>query len=133
MKRHGLITGASRSDSAGYTLLEVLLAVAILAVAFTFLFPALFRSADHLKYLSQRFTAKAILENKIVDATLHFKNRLSFEDWPEEGQGDYFGFQYNYKITIKTIDPAETLQDLQVKIEWGSEHKSVTGHAYVSQ
>ncbi|MCA9396630.1 MAG: type II secretion system protein [Candidatus Omnitrophica bacterium] len=132
MMRPGSITGAKK-ELAGYTLLEVLLTVSILAVAFTFLFPSLFRSADRLKYLSQRLTAKTILENKIADAALYYKSALTFQGWPDTGSDEYFGLPYTYESVIKPVDPAETVREVEIKILWDEGRKSVTGYTYVAQ
>ncbi|MGB6101625.1 MAG: prepilin-type N-terminal cleavage/methylation domain-containing protein [Comamonas sp.] len=106
-----------RSRSAGMTLLELLVAIAIMAMALGMLYRAVGGSAHTAAAVAQR--QQALL---IAQSLLWANADLPAQGWQEDGQSN--GYQWSvrtapYATAVQRSVPAATpLQELRVTVSW---------------
>ncbi len=118
----------------GYTLIEVLLTVSVLAFSFSFLLPAFRGSAEGLRRISVRQDASLIAENLIADAEGYLRENKTLDSWPNEGKKTSNGVPYRYTARLMPQDRYGLLQELTVSVfpEAGMS-APVSKSAYVSR
>lgn len=117
----------------GFTLIEVLLAITILAAGALLALPALERSADHLRYLYERADADAALSNLLTAAEVRFKHDGHLRELPSSGEiiGGDTVFQYVYKV--KPVNRGDALMEVTATVRWkGEEAMGLSRSAYVA-
>ncbi len=93
-----------RGTSFGFTLLEVLVALAVLAIAMGALIRIAAQSADNLAYLRDRTLASWVATNKINEWLLA-------PSWPplgvREGTATLAGRDWHWRLTVSRTDDAD--------------------------
>ncbi len=101
-----------RPSSAGFTLLELLIAVAVLAIAMAALIGSFGRFAEQASYLRQRTQATWVAHNLLTEQMLRV-------DWPATGEkSDETTLAeqvWDYRLTVSTTDDRE-LRRVEVKV-----------------
>lgn len=112
----------SRSNDAGYTLLEVLVTTIILSIGLAVIFPSLFKTANHLHHLQARKDAHVVLEKVLYEAEQHLNEYSQLEAWPNEGIRPIRGVEYSYSINISTLNKNSGLYELNADVAWQGPH-----------
>lgn len=113
MSARSFRVGASTRAARGFTLLEVLVAVAVLAIAMAAVIGAMARQADNAGYLRQKTIAMWVAHNRLAE--------LQIEDRPPDagrsnGTAEMGGVEWRWDMTIaKTEDPRLGRIDIEVK------------------
>jgi general secretion pathway protein I len=102
-----------RRASAAFTLIEIVVAVAVLAVAMGALISGMARYADNAAYLREKTVALWVAHNRLTEIDLQ-------PDWPalgkSDGDVDMAGVQWRWRATVaETPDPEVRRIDLRVE------------------
>lgn len=117
----------------GFTLVEVLLAITILAAGALLVIPALQRSADHLQQLYQRRDAETVLSDLIAQAESRFKAEGHLRDFPMEGEVTENGSSFRYRLELSPVNTGGSLMELRATVRWLGEGTSgISRSAYVA-
>ena len=124
--------GSPTGNREGYTLLEILVTVAVLGVGLMFILPAFVRSGTALSYLSSRHYADGIAENLFTDAELSLRRENHLTQFPADGSVEVAGVTYRYTLEALPQDKKGFLYDLKARVEWkDSKSNSITRTATV--
>ena len=104
------MTGARRSR--GFTLIEVLVAVAVLALSLGAFISGGSRYADHARHIQDKSMALWVARNKLVEYQVA-------ENWPEtgtsDGRADMGGREWRWESEVEeSPDPAVRRADIRV-------------------
>ncbi len=121
----------SLSRSQGFTLLEVLVALAVFAVAVTALIYGLGESTRAQGYMEQRTLAHWVAMNQIALTRMQSK-------WPSvgitSGSEEMTGTEWHWTRNVsQTSDPKLRRVDMEVRLEEGDESPLVRLSAFVTQ
>jgi type II secretion system protein I len=111
------VAGPSRKTQAGFTLLEVLIAVAILAVSLSSLMGSQFQSMAATRYARDITAAALLAEHQIVELEfLHRQEGWVSSDVEYEGSFDDHGYpDMNWICTVHFIELPEYNQLIEAK------------------
>ncbi len=109
---------AGRSRVRGFTLVEVLLAITILAAGALLTLPALQRAGGHLMYLYQRHDADAALSNLLTAAEIRFRSEGHLRSLPLEGEVVEGGTRFIYSMTFRPVNRGEALMEITASVRW---------------
>ncbi|QEP44365.1 type II secretion system protein GspI [Ectothiorhodospiraceae bacterium BW-2] len=114
----------------GFTLLEVLVALAVLATALGAVIKGGSESALNASYLRDKTFAHWVAQNRIIELQLT-------AEWPDpgedEGDAEMVGQRWLWQSTVSTT-PEETIRRIDVAVRHESQrHPIVTVTAYLSQ
>jgi general secretion pathway protein I len=106
---------ASRRHHAGFTLIEVVVAVAVLAVAMGAIISGMARYADNAAWLQEKTLALIVAHNRLTEIELE-------PAWPETGNSDgdvtLSGVRWRWYVTVsETPDPNVRRIDIRVQAE----------------
>lgn len=97
----------------GFTLLEIMAALAILALAMTAVLGGVTQHANHAGYLKEKTIALWIARNRMVETHLE-------QSWPKEGRSDgetaMAGSDWAWQMEVKAT-PDEDLRRVEIRIE----------------
>lgn len=101
------------SHARGFTLIEVLAALVVLAIAMAAVLSGMARYADTAHHLRLRTLAMWVAQNQLSEV-------MSQPQWPEEGNqddtADMGGFEWEWETTVQaTQDPALRRIDIVVR------------------
>ena len=104
---------ARRRRASGFTLVEVLVAVAVLAIAMAAVISAMARQADNAGYLKQKTLALWVAHNRLTEIQLQ-------EQAPGTGRSDgdmkMGGFEWKWEAVVRaTEDPRLRRIDIVVR------------------
>jgi len=117
----------------GFTLLEILMAVSVLGVGLTLIFPLFFRTADHMQYLTDRHEASLILEDLLVDGREYFIEHLNLDGWPSEGEVVRGARIYHYETREQALHDGESLYQIGARVWWDEKtHGKLEKGAYLA-
>ena len=121
------IKGCSgRACSAGFTLIEVLITVAILSLGIVMLYQAFFICMDAVMHCSNRLEAQFLMGEKLWTAQ---KDLTSLGTLPEgEKRGALAGRSknFNWKMLVNSIPESEDLYKINLNFSWQEGKKIVT-------
>ena len=104
-------------SSGGFTLIEMLVALAIVAIALSTISSSFITMVGNSDTLKERMVARWIAENRIVEFNLK-------SPWPatgvQEGTLEYAGFDWRWNANIKP-SPDPDFRRLQVDVRRGNE------------
>lgn len=87
----------------GFTLVEVLVAVAVLAIAMSAVITAMARQADNAGYLRQKTIALWVAHNRLTEIQLE-------DEWPDTGRSDeeveMAGTEWRWEVEVKNTEDA---------------------------
>ena len=114
----------------GFTLIEVLIALAVLAVAMGALITGMARYADNAGYLQEKTVALWVAHNRLAEIDL-------LPAWPAVGKSDgevqMAGVKWRwFAAVLETPDPDVRRVDIRVQAE-GREYDSATLSSFVSR
>jgi len=122
----------SRPRRSGFSLLEVLLAISILALSLLYLTPAFIRSMSILSRLRDEGPARLALTQVLTDAEIHFRKNRRLEGWPFEGDVRAAGRTFTYDARATSENTQKSLYRLNVVIRYGKgEKQKISGVGYV--
>ncbi len=115
---------------AGFTLIEIVVAVAILALALGAVITGMARYADHAATLRERTVALWVAHNRLTEIGLE-------PSWPDLGSSDgdveLAGVEWRWDATVaETPDPRVRRVDITVRRK-GSEEPSMTLSSFVAE
>lgn len=103
----------SRRAAQGFTLLEVLVAVAVLAIAMAAVISAMARQADNAGYLKQKTIAMWVAHNRLSE--LQLEGRAP-DTGRSDGTAEMGGVEWRWDMTVtNTQDPRLARIDIEVK------------------
>ena len=107
-----------RSDCRGFTLLEVLLCVAILSMALVMLYRPLIGSLQAFRTADSRAEARELMEQKIWE--LREKNREAGSVLAPVSTGELVGRRGSYqsRTEVHRLDSAPGLQEILFSLTW---------------
>lgn len=105
--------GTAHRSTFGFTLVEVLVAVAVLAIAMAAVISAMARQADNAGYLRQKTLAVWVAHNRMIEMQLQ-------PEWPSTGKSDgeieMGGARWKWRATVAaTQDDKLRRVDIQVQ------------------
>lgn len=114
----------------GFTLIEMLAAVAILAIAMAAILSGMVRYADSAAHLRMRTVAIWVAHNRLTEIDLQ-------RSWPEEGKSDgemqMSGLKWRWEVEVeKTPDPQIRRVAIWVLPQQGARSDAPTLTAFVS-
>lgn len=120
----------SRNNSAGFTLIEVVIAVTILGLAYSAILGAFSGSIRLLRQASEYQNALLLARSKLDETSID--TSLNIAD--EEAEENYGGVTYSYKIEIRDVPVVEKallesvkmpvkLEEISVEVFWGKTGK----------
>lgn len=122
-----------RTRTAGFTLIEVLLAITILAAGALLALPALQRSGDHLRSLYQRNDADEALNDLLTSAAVRYRADGHLKEFPLEGEITGGSTRFDYTVTVKPVNQGHALMEVTAQVRWlGGETSGLSRAAYVS-
>lgn len=99
--------------AAGFTLIEILAAVAVLAIALSAILAGMARYADNAAYLKEKTLAMWVAHNRLTELELA-------PAWPATGKSDgdveMAGIQWKWRVEVKTT-PDERLRRVDVSVQ----------------
>lgn len=109
----------------GFTFLELLLALAILAIGLTHIFRIFFGSIDALVHIKHRMDALLILDNARLDAlrAIHQKNKEE-QRVIDKKEGEYPSFRWT--ATLGHWGTSQNLYTVDTEISWQEKSRDVT-------
>jgi general secretion pathway protein I len=97
----------------GFTLVEVLVAVAVLAIAMGAVISAMARQADNAGYLKQKTLALWVAHNRLTEIQLQSEPPSTGRS---DGEADMGGFKWRWEaVVVKTEDPRLRRIDILVR------------------
>ena len=119
-----MISGIGNNrDFRGFTLIEVMLAAAILGSAVTIIFQGFFMSLNSGGYLVNRMAAGILASNRaweVQDSLRHNTGMPSMVTSAEEVSN---GTRFNWTVTSKTLDPEYGLYEADIKYSWDQNNR----------
>lgn len=114
----------------GFTLIEVIIAVAVLAVAMTALITSMTRYADNAASLRERTMALWVAHNRLTEIDLE-------PVWPavgkSDGDVDLAGIEWRWFVTVsETPDPGVRRIEIRVQAK-GRDHDSAALSSFVAR
>ncbi len=115
---------AARRCSRGFTLIEVMVALAVLAIALSAIVKGVSQHTSNLIYLRERTFAHWVAMNKIAELQIR-------RDWPApgatQGTAQMAGREWHWTVTIKDTPDAD-VRRLEVEVSAGKETGQALGH-----
>ncbi|MCC2658450.1 MAG: gspI [Panacagrimonas sp.] len=97
----------------GFTLLEVLVAVAVLGIAMAAVISAMARQADNAGYLKQKTLALWVAHNRLAEIQLQAKAPATGRS---DGKAEMGGFEWKWEAVVQTTeDPRLRRIDIVVR------------------
>lgn len=97
----------------GFTLVEVLVAVAVLAIAMAAIIGAMARQADNAGYLRQKTVALWVAHNRLTELQLK-------PEWPAigraEGKMEMSGAEWTWETVVAQAPGQEQLRRIDIKV-----------------
>lgn len=120
-----------RKNSKGFTLLEVLIALAVLAIALAAIIKSIGSHVSNLVYLKERTLAQWVASNALTELRVSGK-------WPSSGEltGDeeMVGYAFNWTITVTEVENSDVRRlDLRVSRAEDSDRPLTTLVAYIGK
>jgi general secretion pathway protein I len=121
----------ARKRAAGFTLVEILVALAILAIAVAAVVTAVSGNVSNAAYLRDRTLAHWVAMNKVAELQVA-------SDWPspgtQHGESLMAAQEWSWQTTVTTTDDAD-VRRLDVSVYGGKDHKNTlaTLVAYVGK
>lgn len=117
---------ASPTGSKGFTLLEVLLAVAIFALGAAVIFPVFLKSTNMLSITAHRFQAELFMDNWLNETQQALKlQRASLNG--SRGQYQKDNQIYHYSTDVQPMFEGSPLYRVQISVEWSDFRKNKIG------
>jgi prepilin-type N-terminal cleavage/methylation domain-containing protein len=128
-----LRTGKSRK---GFTLVEVMVTVAVLSFGLAMIYRAFFSSLDALMFISQRFLVNLEINNRLWEAEDSF-NRAFDEAaaLSDSGKTIINNVPFGWKTSGTLIDGTTNLHKVEVDITWPEKNRKIVSKrfAYVGK
>lgn len=121
---------ARRRRAGGFTLIEVIIALAVLAFAMGALISGMARYADNAAYLRERTLALWVAHNRLTEIELEAA-------WPPTGKSDgdveLAGIEWRWFVTVsETPDPDVRRVDIRVQAR-GRDNESAALSSFVAK
>lgn len=107
-----------RRAEAGFTLIEVLLSLAVFSIGMMMIFPSYFKSSELLAHLSRRYEANLIVNNLLVESEINFRKAQDGRPPASAGSIRLNENDYQYRMRLVPQDKAGGLYRLTAEIEW---------------
>lgn len=108
-----LAVRARASSGGGFTLVEVLVAVAVLAIAMAAIISAMARQADNAGYLRQKTIAIWVAHNRLTELQLK-------PEWPAIGRADgkmeMSGVEWKWETAVTKAPGQDKLRRIDIKV-----------------
>ena len=113
----------------GFTLIEIIIAVAVLATAMGAIITGMARYADNAGYLREKTVALWVAHNRLTELELE-------SGWPETGKSDgdveMAGAQWRWFVTVlATPDPSVRRVDIRVQLK-GQDNDAISLSSFLS-
>lgn len=134
MRKPGSPTGNSLSRNRGFTLLEVLLAVVVIAMGASVLLPALTRPAQILAHLQHRSEALWVAGNVLADAETHFRKYGSMAGWSGTGRRPMGAGEYELDVRLGDPGYGARVCSVEVSVSWTDQKENrLTRHELINR
>ena len=110
--------GALPTGNKGYTLFEVLFAVAIFALGSAVVFPVFLKSTDLLISINRRFDAVLLADNWLAKTQAELQSSGKLKEGGQRGRWQTSGQNYDYSIEIKSLNRLDSLYKIDLNMEW---------------
>lgn len=94
----------SRSRAPGFTLVEVMVALAVVAIALPALMFTLYQQTDGIEYLRDRSQAQMIAANKLTEVRLNARARSSLFQGSESGVSEFAGRDWFWQVASEATE-----------------------------
>ena len=125
--KNGFLAG-KRFKRVGFSLLEIMVAISILAIGIVAIYKAFFTSLDYLSYLKTRLYANILLDQKFADIEYYFKLKGEIPNVREETDSfrvDQRLINFRYDFKIKTVEQMPNLVELDLSILWQQRNRQI--------
>jgi prepilin-type N-terminal cleavage/methylation domain-containing protein len=109
----------------GFTLLEVLLSVAVLSVGSLVIASAFMKTADLVSVTGDRYPAELLCRNLMVEAEENLIQEKDVERMPLHEKIDADGRHYEVQYEYRPYENSKNLYELTVTMEWISKRKNL--------
>ncbi|MCP4650252.1 MAG: prepilin-type N-terminal cleavage/methylation domain-containing protein [PVC group bacterium] len=124
-KDKGRLLTISHKPSAGFTLIEVMVSVVILAVGLVVIYESFLVSLDTINFFFNRLNAQFFINEKIWQVQQNLdQSSGSFLATQQSGIERIDGRRFNWQINLTLDDVTQELYDVDASISWDEASKS---------
>lgn len=112
----------------GFSFLEIMVAVGVLAVGISFIYKAFFTTIDYLTHLKIRLYANAALEQKIANVQYFFKLKGELPDLDKEVDTAIVNnksVSFQYSVTTHMVDEMPNVVLMELSCFWPERNRTV--------
>ncbi len=112
----------------GFTLMEIMVTIAILSVGIVFVFKALLFSLDQINYLTTRLYATTILDNRVseIERRLRIEQTLPFDlNHPQIAKIGKREVTLKEEMNINTVEDYPDVFKLDLSLSWQQGQRSI--------
>jgi len=123
----------------GFTLIELMVTIAILSVGIIGIYRAFFISLDYLTHITNRIYANVFLDNKICEIQREFISKKTIPFTTRSWKNDRAVINhkvkdYSYKVNLTNVDNLEEIFKMNLSAVWDEKNRdiSLSKEVYVS-
>ena len=122
-----MISLTGKIGDKGFSFLEVMVAVSVLAVGIVFIYKAFFTTIDYLTHLKIRLYANAALEQKVANIQYFFKLKGEIPDLRDEVDTAVVNnktIPFAYATTLNSVDAMPNLVQMELTCSWPERNRN---------
>ncbi|GAB3287041.1 type II secretion system minor pseudopilin GspI [Parahaliea aestuarii] len=113
----------TETRSSGFTLVEVMVALAVVALALPALIMALYQQVDGTEHLRDKSMAQIVAANKLAELRLLSQARGNLLQGEESGGSELAGRDWSWQIRSSST-PVQSFQRIEIEVRRGENNTS---------